>query len=349
MLRIITSALIATSTYAATAQPSDHLIFRGNSKIKGPKKHIVLMAGDEEYRSEEALPMLAQILAKQGFNCSVLFSMDTENKFVDPFNQQSLSNSKSLDSADLILMSTRYRRYNDADMEKFEAAFERGTPIVSLRTATHAFNFDAQSKWAKYGCNAKADTGWAGGFGKQVLGETWWYHHGAHAKEGTRTVVEKSNKKHSILNGVGTIFARSDVYGASPTAPATILLRGEVTQTLNSKSPAVDGKKNTPMMPVAWTREFKQENGKVNKIFTTTMGSADDLTDENLRRLVVNSVYYGLGLAVPEKVDVTLPGTYKPTMYGFNDEGDGLRKSFIKGQTPSDFINFVSPKYSETK
>lgn len=307
------------------------------------------MAGDEEYRSEEALPMLAKILAREGFNCSVLFSMDAENKFVDPFNQQSLSNPKSLDTADLILMSTRFRRYNDEAMEKFEAAFERGTPIVSLRTGTHAFNFDAQSKWAKYGWNAKADTGWAGGFGKQVLGETWVNHHGAHAREGTRSVIENSNKSHAILNGVGTIFGRSDVYGVNPTAPSTVLLRGEVTQTLDSKSPAVEGNKNDPMMPIAWTREFKQENGKTNKIFTTTMGSADDLLDENLRRLVVNSVYYGLDLTVPKKVNVKLPGAYKPTMYGFRDEGDGLRKSFIKGMTPNDFTNFVSPKYSATK
>ncbi len=34
----------------------------GNGPGKG--KHVVLLAGDEEYRSEEALPMLAKILSK---------------------------------------------------------------------------------------------------------------------------------------------------------------------------------------------------------------------------------------------------------------------------------------------
>lgn len=40
-------------TYAAKAGP-------------GGGRHVVLLAGDEEYRSEEALPMLAKILEDRG-------------------------------------------------------------------------------------------------------------------------------------------------------------------------------------------------------------------------------------------------------------------------------------------
>ena len=43
----------------------------------GNGKHIVFISGDEEYRSEEALPQLAKILAKHhGFRCTVLFAID---------------------------------------------------------------------------------------------------------------------------------------------------------------------------------------------------------------------------------------------------------------------------------
>ena len=43
----------------------------------GQGRHIVLLAGDEEYRSEEGLPMLAKILSQRhGFKCTVLFSVD---------------------------------------------------------------------------------------------------------------------------------------------------------------------------------------------------------------------------------------------------------------------------------
>ena len=82
-------------------------------------------------------------------------------------------------------------------------------------------------------------------------------------------------------------------------------------------------------MPVAWTRLYKNDAGTTNRILTTTMGSATDLQSEGLRRLVVNAVYWGLGLDVPAQADVSYVDEYKPPIYGFND--------FRKGLRPSDF------------
>src|SRR5215204_4699734 len=43
----------------------------------GKGKHVVFVSGDEEYRSEEGMPMLAKILAvRHGFKCTVLFSLN---------------------------------------------------------------------------------------------------------------------------------------------------------------------------------------------------------------------------------------------------------------------------------
>ena len=43
----------------------------------GSGKSIVFLSGDEEYRSEEGLPMLAKLLSQtHGFNCTVLFSIN---------------------------------------------------------------------------------------------------------------------------------------------------------------------------------------------------------------------------------------------------------------------------------
>ena len=318
-------------TQLSSAQAADHLVFEANGDSKANGKHIVLMAGDEEYRSEESMPMMAQILASQGFKCTVLFSMDKDNQFVDPLNQKSLSNSVALDSADAIIMAIRFRNYPENDMAKFVAAFERGTPIVALRTSTHAFQIPQDSKYHKYHWGASPKTGWQGGFGRQVLGETWVNHHGAHNKQGTLTIVEEANKKHPVLNGVEPIFGKTDVYGANPIQPSTILLRGAVTESLKRDSKPIAGKKNQPMMPVAWVREFKHDNGKVNKILTTTMGSSDDLSDENLRRLVINGVYWGLDLYVPAKADATLKSTFEPTYYSYG--------GFKKKQRVSDFVN----------
>jgi hypothetical protein len=67
---------------------------------------------------------------------------------------------------------------------------------------------------------------------------------------------------------------------------------------------------NDPMMPVAWTRLYKNDAGKENKIFCTTMGAATDLPSEGLRRLVVNAVFWGLGLDIPAKADIAHVGDY---------------------------------------
>jgi hypothetical protein len=317
-----------SATYIQAAQPTDHLVFEGGDG-PGKGKHIVMLAGDEEYRSEEALPMLGQMLSKHhGFKCTVLFSMNDKGE-VDPKNQKSLSHPQALDSADLIMMSLRFRNWDDATMETFEKALLRGTPIIALRTSTHAFKFPKTSKWFKYSFNATKETGWAEGFGRHVLGETWINHHGRHKIEGCRSVVEEANKANPILNAVGTIFAESDVYGTNPPEDATILLRGQVTKTLDPQSAPV-AKKNDPMQPVAWTRLYKNAAGKTNKIFTTTMGAASDLDDANLRRLVANASYWGLDMDVPKEGNVDIPESYKPTFYGFG--------TYQKGLKPVDFI-----------
>jgi hypothetical protein len=79
------------------------------------------------------------------------------------------------------------------------------------------------------------------------------------------------------------------------------------------------------MMPIAWTREVKNSSGKSNKIVCTTMGAATDLQSEGLRRLVVNSVFWGLGLDVPKQADVTLVGDYQPSPFSFNGFKKGVK------------------------
>jgi hypothetical protein len=56
--------------------------------------------------------------------------------------------------------------------------------------------------------------------------------------------------------------------------------------------------------------------------------------------LLVNGVYWGLGLEVPAKADVAPVGEFKPTMYGTKDSTDlsdpyGFR-GFKKGVKPGD-------------
>jgi hypothetical protein len=94
-------------------------------------------------------------------------------------------------------------------------------------------------------------------------------------------------------------------------------------------------------MPIAWTRVHANDAGNRNRILTTTMGAATDLVNEGLRRLVVNGVYWGLGLEVPARADVRLVDPYAPRKYGFRGQRFGLKpadyalgKTVPEGDTP---------------
>jgi len=299
----------------------------------GKGRHVVLLAGDEEYRSEEALPMLAKLLSQRhGFKSTVLFSVDPDGT-INPKATRSLSNPAALESADLVIMSLRFRAWPDEDMARFDKLLRAGKPIVALRTSTHAFNGLAKGgPWESWNYNSE------GGFGKRVLGETWVTHWGRHKVEATRGVIEPAQREHLLLRGVSAIFGDTDVYEAYPPPDATILVRGIVLQGLTPdsapatyrKTRALDKQEqgvNEPPMPVVWTRQHKNDNGTTNRIVTSTMGSATDLENEGLRRLLVNAVYWGLGIDVPARADVTYVDEYQPSFYGFDGFRKGLRAS----------------------
>jgi len=276
------------------------------------------------------MPQLAKILAtRHGFKCTVLFAVNPTNGTIDPNYQRNLPGAEALDSADAIVMLLRFRDWPDEQMKHFVDAYLAGKPIIALRTSTHAFSYpkSSTSPYAKFGWESSV---WRGGFGRQVLGETWIAHHGDHKKEATRGIIEQSVSTDPILRGVTDIFGDTDVYTANPVSDAKILVRGAVLTGMKPTDPPVQGKKNEPMQPVVWTREYHNEAGKVNKILCTTMGAATDLLNEGLRRLLVNSVYWGLGMDVPAKADVDLVGTFQPSMYGFN--------GFIRGIKPDAYV-----------
>ena len=124
---------------------------------------------------------------------------------------------------------------------------------------------------------------------------------------------------------MGQIFADTGEYHVNPQSDSVILLRGQVLAgTTPDASPEATGK-NNPMQPLAWYRIHKNATGRTNKAFCTTMGSSTDLRDESLRRLLVNAVYWGLGMEVPAKADVRLVGDFQPTPYGFNGFRRGVK------------------------
>ena len=83
------------------------LVFQPHGHAKG--KNIVLISGDEEYRSEESLPQLAKILSTyHGFRCTVLFAINPKDGTIDPNQLDNIPGLEALDSADLMVILTRF-------------------------------------------------------------------------------------------------------------------------------------------------------------------------------------------------------------------------------------------------
>jgi len=298
----------------------------------GKGKHIVLLAGDEEYRSEEGLPMLGKILAKRhGFKCTVLFAIDPETGEINPNYNNNIPGLKSLKTADLMIIFTRFRNLPDEQMKYVSEYVESGRPIIGLRTATHAFQFKG-GDYAYYS-NDSSKKGWEGGFGRRVLGEKWISHHGNHGKQSTRGVIAPGEEKNPILRGIkdGDVWGPTDVYGVRLPLPGDSkpLVLGQVLEGMKPDDKPVAGKQNDPMMPVAWTKTYTSESGQTGRVFATTMGASQDLESEGLRRLLVNAVYWALGMEdkIPEKANVDLVGEYKPRPFGFGGAAKGVKPS----------------------
>jgi hypothetical protein len=326
--------LALLTTLAALASAKDFAEFSGG-RGPGSGKHIVFLSGDEEYRSEEALPMLAKILAvRHGFRCTVLFSIHPGNGTIDPLVRDNIPGMSALDTADLCVLFLRFRELPDAQMKHFVDYLRRGGPIVALRTSTHAFAYKdhTNSPYAHFDWRSKT---WPGGFGQQVLGETWVSHHGKHGAESTRGIINPRFQSHPILRGVEDIWGPTDVYTVVHLpSDAQVLVWGQVLSGMKPGDPPVPGPKNDPMMPLVWVREYKTDSGRIARILTTTMGAAVDLESEGLRRLLVNGCYWAVGLEeqIPARADVRYVGEYKPSWFGFGKFKPGLKPEDIERQ-----------------
>ena len=324
----------------------------------GKGKHVVLVSGDEEYRSEEALPQLGKILARRhGFKCTVLFAVDPKAGTIDPQVRDNIPGLEALKTADLMIIATRFRDLPDGQMKHVVEYVESGRPILGMRTATHAFSIAKGKTYDRYSFDSKQE-GWAGGFGRRVLGETWINHHGRHGQQSSRGVIAPEMKDHPIVRGCQDIWGPTDVYAVRLPLPddSKALVLGQVLEGMKPTDKPVSGTQNDPMMPIAWIKTYQGAQGRTldtprgeapglprnpsreagrgesrgtGRVFTTTMGAATDLQSEGLRRLLVNAAYWCLGMdeKIPPKANVDIVGPYNPSPFGPAGYRKGVKPS----------------------
>ncbi len=289
----------------------------------GHGKHIVLIAADQEYRSEQSMPMMAKILSKHhGFDCTVLFCVNEKGE-VDPtmpvypekgqpLKEHHIPGLEQLAKADMVIFFPRLLTLPMAEREMIVKYIDSGKPFMSLRTGNHGFQAPLP-----YEINGKKIN-----WGVDILGGTFLGHHGNWHADSTRGNIVPEQKDHPILIGVSDIWGNSDVYrtykeGASLPADCTALVWGQ--PLMGRKHDDAPNPKKEPL-PVAWFKNWQTSTGKNARVFHCTMGSGTDLENAGLRRMIINAAYWGMAMESEIKADssVEIVGEYKPLESGFN-------------------------------
>ena len=328
VIAICLTAVMSATTSAQTLVYHDATLTDGI----GSGKHIVFLAGDHEYRSEETLPALAKILAKNyGFKCTVLFNVDEETGEIVPGNNN-MPGTEALETADLMVVFLRFQNFPDEQMQPIADYLERGGPVVGLRTSTHAFKIPAKSTFARFDFKYKGEE-FEKGFGRQILGETWVSHYGKNHVMCTRLDVVEEQKDHPILRGVEKPWAQCGGYWVEPMEDSTVLAMAQPLSEMTPDSAEAEGKKPCPGV---WVREYTSQSGNTGRVFTTTHGASEDILDDDFRRMMLNGCLWAVGLEEQIAADATIDfvGRYTPLTFGF-----GTYRLQVK---PSDYEGWES-------
>ena len=299
----------------------------------GNGKHVVFIAADQEYRSEQSMPMLAKLLAERhGFRCTVLFSVndqgDVDPTLPAPFKDKTkfhrIPGLHQLADADCVVWLSRFMHLPDDQMDHFYDYFDSGKPLIALRTANHGFW--GVKPYTRDGKRVPM---------RDYLGGTFMGHHGGWHRESTRGMPVEENKGHPILIGVDDIWGTSDVYRCHNDKfpfpeDCTALVLGQPLINLEPDAPPNTAKEP---LPIAWTKSWDAaREGRRGRIFHFTMGSAEDFENEGVRRLMVNAVFWGLGLEklITPDLSMEIVGDYEPLKAGFNYEKLGVKPRRIE-------------------
>ncbi len=316
---------------------AEPLVYEG-SHGPGKGKHIVFIANDHEYRSEQTCPLMAKIMAKHfGFKCTVLFGIDGKGHIKAGANN--LPGLEALQEADLLFFFTRFMNLPDAQVKHLVDYFERGGPVVGLRTSTHCFN-GQKGIWGKLNYNYSGDD-YKGGLGQQIFGHTWkkitgQSHYGSNHIMGSRITPVEGTKNHPILSGVEQIHAYSGAYASPLPSDAISILEVQV---LNTFHPGDDIHPEKPPVTAGWIlHSYKAPSGKRKnaRVVYTSYGASEDLQGEDGRRFLVNACLWAGGWesSIRPDLPVSIVGKFQPSPYT-----SGL---YYGGVDPKDLSGFES-------
>ncbi|NJB86719.1 type 1 glutamine amidotransferase [Lewinella marina] len=319
MMKILTGLLFAA--VLCTCGPAPQETEAAATAVDTAPPKIVFLTGDEEYRSEESMPMLADILERElGAETVVGYSLDS-NGVIDPNNLYHVSALDELEDADLMVVFLRFRQLPAEMVRKITDYAESGRPIVGFRTSTHAFRYTEPKDSQLMVLNDEWPT--------RVFGQQWITHHG-HFEDGHGRLTEVSlvedRRDSPILNGVEPFEAYSWLYHVDGgqwklSGDSDPLLMGHSLRSNHEANGKLD---EFPLdNPVAWTKTYTGASGTPARVFFTTLGHPYDFRETSMRKLALNGIYWALGREadIPaEGVNADFVSPYEPNNSGFGEK-----------------------------
>ena len=149
----------------------------------------------------------------------------------------------------------------------------------------------------------------------------------------TRIAIVPEKASHPILRGVKDVWVQAGGYVGKPTDGEILTMA----QPLNGMTPDSPADEKKPPQPSEWTRTYKGANGQTGRVFTTLYGTSEDITNEGYRRLVLNGIFWAVGLesAIKPDLNIAFVGPFKPNTYNAG--------AYARGIKPEMYAGFESP------
>lgn len=257
---------------------SDQLVGEQPFRFKGDDRpRLAIVASEPEYDTAKSLARYAEQSLGHDFSVSMIVQ--------DPENENRLVGLEQLDEADVMLLSVRRRALPVDQLARIRKFLESGKPVVGIRTANHAFSLRGEKP-------PEGHVVWDS-FDADIFGGSYSGHHGN--DETTTISVVKDHAEHPILTDIDT---------ANWTSPGSLYrvlpLKENTTALLNGTVP------EKPSEPIAWTNETIFGGKSVY----TSLGHADDFQTDAFRRLLLNSLCWASGRAIPKELPKVDPNRH---------------------------------------
>jgi len=232
---------------------------------KDRRRHLVIIMGEREYRTNESLPAFALKHLGQDFRVSYVHASAT--------NRHIIPGIEALREADVALISVRRRAIPEADLQVIRDFIQSGKPVVGIRTASHAFSLNGKPA-------PEGHAVW-GDFDAEVWGGHYTGHHGSGPRVQLSSPADAAS--HRIMAGVdlSQLQGSGSLYKANPLSTSTTAL---ITGTIPDK----------PTESIAWTNVTRWGG----RSFYTSLGHVDDFEQPAMNQLLKNAIYWAADLPV---------------------------------------------------